>query len=143
MVSFKLDASEGLEGTRRQAPNPNHVGKPSLTQRKRNTGNNMAMSRAAWATARVNSMADTFEPLCRVDADDSEAAQVLSNLVLQCTEKNESTSTTKQDTFDTPQPTDCRRSSRLLQMFKIESHLQNAPLRNKYGNPPAPQVSSL
>jgi hypothetical protein len=101
----------------------------------------MGMSRAARATGRVVKFADTFQPSCGVDADDDEAAQVLSNLVLQCTHKNASTSTRNQDTFEAPQAAQCRRSSRLLQMFKNEELKASEASRNKVENPSAPQVS--
>lgn len=99
------------------------------------------MSRTAREHARVVHFANTFQQLCRVDADDFEAAALLSNSVLRWTQKNATMPTTKQDTVVATQRAHCRRNSRLLHMFRIENHTPNAPSKNIAHNPPAKQVN--
>ena len=67
--------------------------------------------------ARVVKFTNILQQPCRVDADDSEATAVLSNLVLQCGEKNGTPPFTQQNTDVATQHAQCRHSSHLLHFF--------------------------
>lgn len=76
------------------------------------TLSNMEVSRAARQDVRAEVLVDTLQQL-RVDADDSEAAAVLSTLVVRCGDKNAQPPSTKKTTIVATQRPNCRRSSRL------------------------------
>ena len=97
------------------------------------------MSRAARKRARVVHLADIRR---RGDADDSEAAALLSNLVSQCAEENATTSSSKVNPFWAQnERTDYGRSSSLLHFLRSENHTASGSGAHNDVNPPANQVS--
>lgn len=81
----------------------------------------MAVSRSARKPGRVVRFIDTSQHPQRVDADDSEAAAVLSTLVFECEEKNAMMPSQKPNTIERTQRAHRRRRSRLLNFFGSEN----------------------
>ena len=115
--------------------NPKHCGEPSSNIRSA-TLTSTAMSLAARGRARVS---NTCPQTLTVDANDSKAAAVLSNLVSQ----RVSPMSTNLHTFEAPQLAHCRRSSRLLQFFRNENSFPHSPSSSIVHIPPANQVNLL
>jgi hypothetical protein len=103
----------------------------------------MAMSRAARKRARVVHISNIFPMSTRVDADDSEAAAVLSNLVSQCGEERPTTVLTKLNKIEAPHREHCRRSSRLLQFFRSQNFMASGSSFSIDHKPPANKVNLL
>lgn len=99
------------------------------------------MLRAARKRARVVHISNLCPQTHTADADDSEAAAVLSNLVAHCGSEIAMPKSTKLDTFAPPQRTHCRRSSRLLQFFRSENYLTGSPSSHIVHKPCANQVN--
>jgi hypothetical protein len=102
------------------------------------TLSSMAVSRATRMRARVVHFVETSKQSRKVDVDDSEAAAVLTNFVLQC---GESMPDTKQTLVVKSPHRHCRRSSRLLHLLGIQNDqppCTNAPNND---NPTSNSVS--
>lgn len=102
------------------------------------TLSSMAVSRATRMRARVVHFAETSKQSRKVDVDDSEAAAVLTNFVLQC---GETMPDTKQSTLVTTQHPHCRRSSRLLHLLGIDNDSPPSTNATNKNNPTANSVS--
>lgn len=100
-----------------------------------------AMSRAARKRARVVHISNICRETPTVDADDSEAAAVLSNLLSQCVEGSAMPTSAKVDTFVAMQRSQCWRSSRLLQFFRSENYQPGYLSRDIVHKPLATQVN--
>ena len=101
------------------------------------TLSSMAMSRATRMRARVVHFAETSKQLRKVDVDDSEAAAMLSNFVLQC---GETMPSTKQSIVVKTQGPHCRRSARLLHLLGIENDSPPSTNATNKNNPTANEV---
>ena len=102
-----------------------------------------AMSRSARKHARVVRISDIFPMSTRVDADDSEAAEVLSNLISLCGDARATTMSTNVNKVEAPHTEHCRRSSKLLQFFRSQRHTASGPSRHIEEKPPANEVNPL
>ena len=98
------------------------------------------MSRATRNRARVVHISSLCLGTPSVDADDSEAAAVLSNFVSHCGEGNAMPTSTKLNPLVAMQHGQCRRSSRLLQFFRSENYQKTPPSSDILHKPPATQV---
>ena len=85
----------------------------------------MAVSRAARKPARDVRFVDTLQH--PVDADDSEAAEVLSTLVFECGEKNAMMPSKKHNTIARTQRAHLRRRSCMLNLFGSENFTASTP----------------
>jgi hypothetical protein len=101
----------------------------------------MAVSRAARKPGRVVRFIDTLQHPQRVDADDSEAAAVLSTLVFECEEKNAMMPSKKPNTIQRTQRAHRRRRSRLLNFFGNENFTAPTPPTSIATNPVPEQVN--
>ena len=109
------------------------------------------MLRAARKPARVVRLIDTIEHPERVDADDSEAAAVLSTLVFECGEKKAMMPPKKPNTVERTQRAHRRRRSRLLNLFGSQDFAAPTPpssyalnsLSNEVNLPPPMLASSF
>jgi hypothetical protein len=101
----------------------------------------MAVSRAARKPGRVVRFIDALQNPQVVDADDSEAAAVLSTLVFECEEKNAMMPSKKGTTIPRTQRAHRRRRSRLLNFFGSENFTASSPPTSIATNPVPLQVN--
>ena len=102
------------------------------------TQHDMAVSRATRLRARVVHFAETSNQQRKVDVDDSEAAAVLSNFVLQCGETMPPSEESAAVESLTPH---CRRSSRFLHLLEIENEPPPCTNATNMKNPTENEVS--
>ena len=103
------------------------------------TRHSMAVSRATRLRARVVHFAETSKQPRKVDVDDSEAATVLSNLVLQCGETMPRSE--ESAALETLMP-QCRRSSRFLHLLGIPNESPPSTNAANKNNPTQNEVST-
>jgi hypothetical protein len=101
----------------------------------------MAVSRASRKPGRVVRFIDTSQHPQRVDADDSEAAAVLSTLVFECKDKNAMMPSKDPNTIRSTQRPHRRRRSRSLILFGSENFTAPTPSSSIATNPIPKQVN--
>ena len=94
------------------------------------TLSNMEVSRAARQHVRVVHFANTLQHSRGVDADDFEAVAMLSNLVLQCGDKNATMPTGKQNIVLATRRAHCHCNSRLLHLVGSENYTPRTTSKN-------------
>lgn len=99
------------------------------------------MYRAARKRCKVVHISSICPETPTVDADDSEAAAVLSNFVAHCGEENAEPTSTILIPLEATQPAQCRRSSSLLRLFRSENYQSAPPSSDIVHKPPATQVN--
>ena len=136
-VNIIVNVPEELGKGCRYSPNPK-VAVNLLAHIASTTRHSMAVSRATRLRARVVHFEETSKQPRKVDVDDSEAAAVLSNFVLQCGETMPPSEESAAVETLTPH---CRRSSCFLHLLGIPNESPPPTNASNKNNPTQNEVS--